>query len=61
MLIGRTAARCRRVAKSRRLVWGSTSTPDLELISVTVDPFNRAMVVLTVRSTDDTVFAVLRD
>jgi hypothetical protein len=32
---------------------------DLELTSVTVDPFNAAMVILTVRSTDDTVFAVL--
>lgn len=32
---------------------------DLELTSVTVDPFNPSLVVLTVRSTDDTVFAVL--
>ena len=32
---------------------------DLSLTSITVDPFNKAMVILTVRSADDTVFAVL--
>jgi hypothetical protein len=32
---------------------------DLSLTSVTVDPFNRALVILTVRTPDDTVFAVL--